>query len=326
MLAVRSCKRLRYRRYCLTWVYLTRILTVSYLDTQLSRVGRNWRQIPINKPVCPYRNLLRDGQMQMEIPHGPNYYPNSGTSENPTQHPHPTSAADGAHTESEYPVNGLKKRQRGPKFTNEGDQPYNQATLFYNSMSETEKEHMVSAAVFELGHCIRRDVQSRMMERFAQIHPDFGTAVAEGFGIKFDVEKIKKERNYTTAKSDLSQLSPNNTYTFVGRKVGIMALDGFDGAQVTAMKKAYEAAGLIVMLVGSRHGPCYPEGVEVGDEKAAGDLRAEFTPESCRSTYFDALAFLGSSDAYLKALKQGRVIHFAVRLIPPLEADFLIAR
>jgi len=35
----------------------------SYLDTQLSRVGRNFRQLPINKPVCPYMNLLRDGQM-----------------------------------------------------------------------------------------------------------------------------------------------------------------------------------------------------------------------------------------------------------------------
>jgi len=98
----------------------------SYLDTQLSRVGRNWRQIPINQPVCPYRNLLRDGQMQMEIPKGPNYWPNREGI------PHPANVQEGGLHHAPYKVEGVHARQRGPKFTNEGDQPYNQATMFYN--------------------------------------------------------------------------------------------------------------------------------------------------------------------------------------------------
>ena len=187
--------------------------------------------------------------------------------------------------------------------------PYDQATMYYNSLSDVERSHMVDAAIFELGHCDRREVQERMMTRFAQIHPDFGQAVSEGFGIKIPEGAIRSR--YPDTKTDISLLSKGNTWTAVGRKVGILALDGCDGAQVSAMKKAYTAMGLIVMLVGSRHGPVWADGVTPGDEKAAGDLWADFTPETCRSTYFDALAFFGSSETYLKNLKQGRVKHFA---------------
>jgi len=177
--------------------------------------------------------------------------------------------------------------------------------MFYNSMSDEEKQHMTEAAIFELGHCVRRDVQERMMSRFAQIHPDFGKAVAEGFGIEIPEGAIRQR--YTDAKTDVSQLSKGNTWTPVGRKVGVLALDGCDGAQVTALKTAYTAAGLIVMLVGSRHGPVRTD--ESLTENEA--LWADFTPETCRSTYFDALAILGSSEPFLKQLKQGRVKHFA---------------
>ena len=246
--------------------------------------------------------------MQQEIPHGANYYPNSLNQGHPGEI---TSKPGGALHHAPYNLEGVRARQRGPKFTNEGDQPYDQATQFYLAMSEVEKAHMVSAAQFELGHCIRRDVQERMMTRFAQIHPDFGKAVAEGFHIKID-ESVVKARNYpTTPLSDLSQMSKNNTFTPVGRKVGVLALDGCDGAQVAALMKSYTAMGLIVMLVGSRHGPVWADGVTPGDEKAAGDLRCDFTIESCRSTFFDALAFCGGSETYLKNVGQGRVVHFA---------------
>ena len=44
----------------------------SYQDTQLIRLGGpNFHQIPINAPVCPFRNFQRDGHMQMQVPAGP---------------------------------------------------------------------------------------------------------------------------------------------------------------------------------------------------------------------------------------------------------------
>lgn len=39
----------------------------SYLDTQISRLGINFHSLPINKPVCPVMNHIRDGQASHKI-------------------------------------------------------------------------------------------------------------------------------------------------------------------------------------------------------------------------------------------------------------------
>lgn len=49
----------------------------SYFDTQISRIGVNFHDLPINRPVCPVYNNLRDGKMQRKIHRGTvNYSPN----------------------------------------------------------------------------------------------------------------------------------------------------------------------------------------------------------------------------------------------------------
>jgi len=42
----------------------------SYFDTQLSRLGINWQELPINRPVCPVMNFNRDGAMRHTITRG----------------------------------------------------------------------------------------------------------------------------------------------------------------------------------------------------------------------------------------------------------------
>lgn len=49
----------------------------SYFDTQITRLGVNWEELPINRPVCPVMNFNRDGQMRHKIYQGTiNYWPN----------------------------------------------------------------------------------------------------------------------------------------------------------------------------------------------------------------------------------------------------------
>ena len=76
-----------------------------------------------------------------------------------------------------YPevIAGVKERMHGPKF----NEVISQAQLFYNSMSEPEKEHMVSAAQFELSKCFETEVQQAAVERFNLIDHGFALAVAE---------------------------------------------------------------------------------------------------------------------------------------------------
>ena len=49
----------------------------SYFDTQITRLGVNWQELPINRPVCPVMNHQRGGAMRHTIYKGPfNYTPN----------------------------------------------------------------------------------------------------------------------------------------------------------------------------------------------------------------------------------------------------------
>jgi catalase len=49
----------------------------SYFDTQISRLGINWEELPINRPVCPVMNFNRDGKARHTLVKSQvNYHPN----------------------------------------------------------------------------------------------------------------------------------------------------------------------------------------------------------------------------------------------------------
>lgn len=97
----------------------------------------------------------------------------------------------------------------------------------------------------------------------------------------------------------------NLAFTAAGRKVGVYVLPGFEYSQIAAAAKAFEAASMMVKYVGPATGEI--------KSSSGQSVTAEFTFENSRSTYFDAIIFVGgSSDDYTKKLKVGRLIH-AVR-------------
>jgi len=291
----------------------------SYHDTQLSRLnGPNFNQIPINRSLCPFISTARDGGSQHRIPAGPHYYPNRfevPTAGKKDGANYATSAAalkdatpigPDVLSFAQFRVDGVRAKQRPPKFA----EHYNQAQLFYNSLSKVEQTHMVEAAQFELGRVDDPTIRKRMMNLFNEIDHDFGVQVAEGFGIPVGPPKHPNHGKRTDGQNAISMLSENNTFTGMGRKVAIFVLDGFDSLQVSAMHAALAGMGVIVQFIGARRGPAYPNGVEVGDESASGVIQTHFTVEGCRSTYFDSLFFPTGNAAYAKSLEQGRVIHF----------------
>ena len=57
---------------------LLQVRLFSYLDTQLRRVGPNFAELPINRPLVPVHNNQRDGFARMHVHHGSvNYEPNT---------------------------------------------------------------------------------------------------------------------------------------------------------------------------------------------------------------------------------------------------------
>lgn len=144
------------------------------------------------------------------------------------------------------------------------------------------------------------------MARFSEIDYDFACQIAEGFGI--DVPKPSKPNHGKKEPSDaqvpMSMVHPNNATNIAGRRVALMALDGYDYTQVNSLKTAFEALGVVVHLVGLRKGPA--------KSKEGKTLPTQWTIESARSVLFDAVFFPDGNEQYEKSLAMGRVIHYAV--------------
>ncbi|ORX36760.1 catalase-like domain-containing protein [Kockovaella imperatae] len=267
----------------------------SYFDTQISRIGVNFPDIPVNKPVCPFATNLSDGHMQTQSKKNrTRYHPNRHDALPVTAPQH------GGFRPYAEVVNGIKERMHGPKF----NEFINQAQLFYNSMSETEQQHIISAAQFELSKCFETQVQQAAVERFNMINHEFAKAVAESL-TSVTVPAPAKYHNQKSAF--LSQVNgKSQTFTAEGRKVGVYVMEGFEYSQIAAISAAMQAVPMMVKYVGPGTGPVKSSSGET--------VTAEFTFENSRSTYFDAVLFVGSpasDQSYLKSAKNGRLIHAA---------------
>ena len=62
-------------------------------------------------------------------------------------------------------VAGMKQRVRSKKFR----EHFNQAQLFYNSLSAPEQSHVAAALAFELDHCEDPVVYEAMTKRLSEI-------------------------------------------------------------------------------------------------------------------------------------------------------------
>jgi catalase len=208
----------------------------SYLDTQLTRLGgANFAQLPINRPLTPVRNHQQDGLHQETVPTGRvNYHPSSlGGS---------LRVGPGLRSYAE-PVDGPKERKRSETFADH----YSQPTLFWNSMSAWEQEHIIAAYRFELGKVAAMPIRVRAIEHLNRIDHDLAVAVAQGIGVE---EPVKSVDNHGRRSPALSQdrragaaASPRT------RRVAMLVADGADARVVTLLRDSCTAAGAAVDLL-----------------------------------------------------------------------------
>jgi catalase len=263
---------------------------MSYHDTQLHRLGSpNFTELPINKSLCPFHNNQRDGRMQMRIPTSRvNYYPNSLGGGQPA--PSPTEG----YVHYRERVEGHKVRERSPSFKDH----FTQATLFFNSLSMPEKEHLVQAAHFELGKVEDRGVQERMVNLFNHVDHELAKKVAMGIGIPAPKEAVAA--NHGKSSAALSQ--ENTTKTPKGRKVAILAADGVNGKQIMAIKTALKAAGVQAEIVSKFKGT-----IQSADGQ---EIMVDKTFLTSASVLYDAIYVPGGSQSLETLKMQGDAIHF----------------
>ena len=248
---------------------------LSYIDTQLSRLGGpNYEQIPVNAPRCPVMNMQRDGHMTMRPQKGRvSYSPSSLEMDTPRQDPHEGYTSFKAHEE------GDKLRVRAESF---GDH-YSQALMFFNSQTEAEQNHIVSAFIFELSKVETKAVRTRMLGQLANVDMTIAQRVANGLGVK---DAIVPAATSVKARTDLK---PSNALSIVKKMkpglatkvIGCLVADGTDAAEVKALETAAGKLGAHVKIVAPKIG-----GATAADGTM---LEADFQLAGGPSVLFDAV-------------------------------------
>ena len=202
----------------------------SYVDTQISRLGGpNFHEIPINAPVAQVHNNQRDGMHRQAIHRGRvSYEPNSLGGGCPFQAGKDrVRVISGAATEDDHKVRGKAER-----FADH----YTQATLFWKSQSDVEKQHIINAFRFELSRVQTPAVRERMVSGLMNVASELAQSVATGLGMremptpmpKVMTRDVTPEVSVSAALSLFARPGDGSIRT---RRVAILVADGCDGAR-----------------------------------------------------------------------------------------------
>ena len=266
----------------------------SYLDTQLKRLGGpNFHEIPINRAVCPIRNFQRDGHMRMGISDArAAYEPNSLEPNGPREDP------DRGFTTHPSAVEGQKQRIRAESFADH----YNQARLFYLSMTKPEQRHIESAFAFELGKVETRAVRQRMLGHLALVDRGLAACVAGNLGM---ADEIPSFRPAVGVRDDIRpspalSIVGKAPATLKGRKIGVLVSDGFDQRMLDGIKSAAKAEEAMVEIVAPK----------VGNVATDGDagMPADHALAAAPSVLFDAVVVIASTDGAQMLCQQAAAI------------------
>jgi catalase len=256
----------------------------SYVDTQISRLGGpNFHEIPINAPIAQIHNNQRDGMHRQAIARGRiAYEPNSLAGGSPFQ------AGAAGFTSFPEPVQGDKVRGKPEKFADH----YTQATLFWNSQSPVEQDHIVRAYRFELTRVQTPAVRERVVALLANVAPELAEAVASGLGIPVPEPLPRVLENPPAPEVErseaLSLFARPGEETVRARRVAILVAEGLDST-VMDVHAELEENGAVPRYVGVRLGQL---------ETRDGDtIEVDATMESTPAVLYDALVVPDGKEA-----------------------------
>ena len=278
----------------------------SYTDTQLSRLGgANFHEIPINRGVCPMHNFQRDGIGRQTINMGrAAYEPN--TLGNGTEF-RIDGAAQGFQSFEEE-IEAPKLRRRSPSFNDH----FSQATLFWNSQSVIEKDHIVAAFRFELSKVELPEIRQRVVDNLAHVDSRLAARVAAPLGIGAPDARAAAGRLGFRDFKITNKVEEDPALRMVGRasagiktrKVAILVADGIDYPSFKRVQHDLVDAGALCKLVGAQLGAVSTLGGR--------QLAVDFTLVNMPSVMFDAVLIPGGADAIATLCSSGDAVHFVL--------------
>ncbi|WP_256211641.1 catalase HPII [Paraburkholderia hospita] len=274
----------------------------SYTDTQISRLGGpNFHEIPINRPVSPNINNQRDGMHRQTINVGQaSYEPNSVSDAWPKETD--PAAKDGGFESYAEPMEGTKIRVRSESFADH----FSQAALFYQSMSDVEKEHIALAYQFELGKVTKPEIRARVVnEILANFDAGLAATVAEGLGLPKPGKGARPagKQKPSPALSLLNRGVPG----IKTRKIAVLAAPGSDGAAIKSVQVALKSQGATPLLVAPTLAPI-------------DGMNPDATISGMPSIMFDGVVVVGGAQGTKALAQSGDARHFVLEAFRHLKA------
>ena len=276
----------------------------SYVDTQITRLGGpNFHEIPINAPIAQVHNNQRDGLHRQAIPRGRvAYEPNSLAGGCPFQ----AGAAQGfvsVAASLESKEDQRKVRAKPEKFADH----YTQATLFFESQTPVEQDHIANAFRFELSKVTVPAIRERTVAMIRNASETLAAKVAKGLGMdtvpaplpSAAAEVAPPEVLKSPALSLLHRPGENG---LAGRKVAILVAPGVEGDFVLAAQAALLKQGVVARLVGTRIGPMPTTGGSA--------LNADASMENEPGFLFDGLILADGPDCVAALAQDGHTLEF----------------
>mgnify|MGYP001188994007 CR=1 FL=1 len=215
---------------------------IAYHNAQTHRMGPNFQELPINKPVCPVHNNQRRGPMRYRIDVDEVSYHRNSLADNT---PYESQAENGGYVEYPKKVDGVVIRNRSDSFKDF----YSQTRIFWNSLTPIEQQHTIEGFTYQLGKVKSESVRQQNVNLLANIDEKLAATVADYIG----VERPKGTHvDVSTRYSSLSQFNtPPSAYT---QKVGVLIGNNFDGKEVSEVIKALEESGCFIDIVSHKLG------------------------------------------------------------------------
>lgn len=265
----------------------------SYLDTQLIRLGGpNFQEIPINRAVAQVHNNQRDGYHRQTINKARvNYFPNSLGG----GFPKTASLEEHGYINYAEKIDGAKIRNRSEKFKDF----FSQATMFWNSMSDPEKRHIIQAFHFEIGKVENMEVRKRMVDLLHNVDNDLAASVADGIGVS---RPSTRDGSRTSKSSPAVSMADTAKDSIKSRRIAILIADGFDYDELMQVKDKLHQAGAYTKVISNLLGPVRSNN---GDT-----IESDKSYITTASVLFDAVYVPGGKESVETLKEQGDAVHF----------------
>ncbi|MFW6232427.1 MAG: catalase [Bacteroidota bacterium] len=152
---------------------------LSYPDAHRYRLGANYEQIPVNRPVCPVHNYQRDGFMTVSGNQGsnPNYYPNS---------------MDDIEADKNYKEPGMKLDSDYADYydrnENDDDHYTQPGLLFRKVMNDEQRMNTINnylSSMKGIDGPKRDEIIERQLAHFYKVDEELAMKIAEGLNFNF---------------------------------------------------------------------------------------------------------------------------------------------